>query len=205
MTSRGCIPARTDACGRSIRRPATSAWCRGRIPKTNRNAYETIHRDTLFTNVALTADNQPWWEGLSTGKPVIDWQGRPYDPARGSGCAPRIHGSRSPRSGILPTRRVRKTRRVCRSARSSSAAAAAKLRRSFMRRATGSTGCSLGASVASETTAAMVGQQGVVRRDPMAMLPFCGYNFADYWQHWLNIGAKLARPPRIYHVNWFRT
>ncbi|MGH8324359.1 MAG: phosphoenolpyruvate carboxykinase domain-containing protein, partial [Steroidobacteraceae bacterium] len=65
-------------------------------------------------------------------------------------------------------------------------------------------GVLVGASVASETTAAAVGQVGVVRRDPMAMQPFCGYNFADYWQHWLNVGGKLARPPRIYHVNWFR-
>jgi phosphoenolpyruvate carboxykinase (GTP) len=65
-------------------------------------------------------------------------------------------------------------------------------------------GVLVGASVASETTAAAVGQVGVVRRDPMAMQPFCGYNFADYWQHWLNVGAKLKNPPRIYHVNWFR-
>jgi phosphoenolpyruvate carboxykinase (GTP) len=65
-------------------------------------------------------------------------------------------------------------------------------------------GVLVGASVASETTAAAVGQVGVVRRDPMAMQPFCGYNFADYWQHWLNVGSKLKRAPRIYHVNWFR-
>ncbi len=175
----------------------------GTNPQTNRNAYEMIRRDTLFTNVALTADNQPWWEGLTTGKPVIDWQGRPYDPARGPAAHPNsrftVAAKRNPSysphsedaSGVPITALVFGGRRR-------EVAPLVYEARDWQH------GVLVGASLASETTAAAVGQVGVVRRDPMAMQPFCGYNFGDYWQHWLNVGAKLARPPRIFHVNWFR-
>ena len=175
----------------------------GTNPETNRNAYDMIRRDTLFTNVALTADNQPWWEGLSTGKPVTDWQGRPYDPARGPAAHPNSRFTVSAKRNPAYSPRSEDPKGVPISAivfggRRREVAPLVYEARDWKH------GVLVGASVASETTAAMVGQQGVVRRDPMAMLPFCGYNFADYWQHWLNIGAKLARPPRIYHVNWFR-
>ena len=175
----------------------------GTNPETNRNAYEMIRRDTLFTNVALTADNQPWWEGLSAGKPVIDWQGRPYDPARGVAAHPNSRFTVAAKRNPAYSPRSEDPKGVPISAivfggRRREVAPLVYEARDWKH------GVLVGASVASETTAAAVGQQGVVRRDPMAMLPFCGYNFADYWQHWLNIGAKLARPPRIYHVNWFR-
>jgi phosphoenolpyruvate carboxykinase (GTP) len=157
----------------------------------------------LFTNVALTADNQPWWEGLSTGKPVLDWQGRPYDPARGPAAHPNsrftVSAKRNPSysphsedpSGVPITALVFGGRRR-------EVAPLVYEARDWRH------GVLVGASLASETTAAAVGQVGVVRRDPMAMQPFCGYNFGDYWQHWLDVGARLARPPGIYHVNWFR-
>ena len=175
----------------------------GTNPETNRNAYEMIRRDTLFTNVALTADNQPWWEGLSTGKPVTDWQGRPYDAARGPAAHPNSRFTVSAKRNPAYSPRSEDPKGVPISAivfggRRREVAPLVYEARDWKH------GVLVGASVASETTAAAVGQQGVVRRDPMAMLPFCGYNFADYWQHWLSIGAKLARPPRIYHVNWFR-
>jgi phosphoenolpyruvate carboxykinase (GTP) len=175
----------------------------GTNPETNRNAYEMIRRDTLFTNVAVTADNQPWWEGLSTGKPVTDWQGRQYDPARGPAAHPNSRFTVSAKRNPAYSPRSEDPKGVPISAlvfggRRREVAPLVYEARDWKH------GVLVGASVASETTAAMVGQQGIVRRDPMAMLPFCGYNFADYWQHWLNIGAKLARPPRVYHVNWFR-
>ena len=175
----------------------------GTNPQTNRNAYQMIRRDTLFTNVALTADNQPWWEGLTAGKPVLDWQGRPYDPARGPAAHPNsrftVSAKRNPSysphsedaSGVPITALVFGGRRR-------EVAPLVYESRDWPH------GVLLGASLASETTAAAVGQVGVVRRDPMAMQPFCGYNFGDYWQHWLDVGARLARPPRIFHVNWFR-
>jgi phosphoenolpyruvate carboxykinase (GTP) len=175
----------------------------GTNPETNRNAYEMIRRDTLFTNVALTADKQPWWEGLKSGTPVIDWQGRPYDPSRGPAAHPNarftVAAKRNPGysahtedpmgvpiSALVFGGRRREVAPLVYQARD------------------WTHGVLVGASVASETTAAAVGQVGVVRRDPMAMQPFCGYNFADYWRHWLEMGAKLRKPPPIFHVNWFR-
>jgi phosphoenolpyruvate carboxykinase (GTP) len=175
----------------------------GTNQETNRNAYEMIRRDTLFTNVALTVDKQPWWEGLSSGKPVTDWQGRPYDAARGPAAHPNsrftVSAKRNPSysahaedpCGVPITALVFGGRRR-------EVAPLVYQARDWKH------GVLVGASVASETTAAMVGKVGLVRRDPMAMQPFCGYNFGDYWQHWLDVGAKLTRPPGIFHVNWFR-
>jgi phosphoenolpyruvate carboxykinase (GTP) len=175
----------------------------GTNPETNRNAYQMIRRDTLFTNVALTADNQPWWEGLTSGTPVTDWQGRPYDPARGPAAHPNSRFTVSARRNPSWSPHAEDARGVPISAlvfggRRREVAPLVYEARDWRH------GVLVGASVASETTAAAVGQVGVTRRDPMAMQPFCGYNFGDYWQHWLNVGAKLARAPRIYHVNWFR-
>jgi phosphoenolpyruvate carboxykinase (GTP) len=171
--------------------------------QTNRNAYEMIHRDTLFTNVALTADNLPWWEGLPSGVPVLDWQGRPYDPARGPAAHPNSRFTVSARRNPSYSPHAEDARGVPISAlvfggRRREVAPLVYEARDWQH------GVLLGASLASETTAAAVGQVGVTRRDPMAMQPFCGYNFGDYWQHWLDVGARLPRPPRIYHVNWFR-
>jgi phosphoenolpyruvate carboxykinase (GTP) len=175
----------------------------GTNAETNRNAFEMIHRDTLYTNVALTADNQPWWEGLESGKPVIDWQGRPYDPARGPAAHPNSRFTVSAKRNPSYSPRAEDPRGVPITAlifggRRREVAPLIYEARDWKH------GVLVGASVASETTAAMVGQVGVVRRDPMAMQPFCGYNFGDYWQHWLDVGAKLTRPPGIFHVNWFR-
>src|SRR5579875_3559786 len=175
----------------------------GTNPETNRNAYEMIRRDTLFTNVALTADNQPWWEGLSSGVPVTDWQGRPYDPKNGPAAHPNSRFTVSAKRNPSYSPRAEDPRGVPISAivfggRRREVAPLVYEARDWQH------GVLVGASVASETTAAATGKVGVVRRDPMAMQPFCGYNFADYWRHWLTVGAKLSHAPHIFHVNWFR-
>ena len=170
---------------------------------TNRHAYEMITHDTIFTNVATTADNQPWWEGLDEGTPVTDWQGRPYDPKNGPAAHPNSRFTVSatqnpsyspmadapggvPISAIVFGGRRRELAPLVYQARN------------------WSHGVLIGASVASETTAAATGKVGVVRRDPMAMKPFCGYNFGDYWAHWLSFAGKVEHLPKIFHVNWFR-
>ena len=175
----------------------------GTNPKTNRNAFEMIQRDTLFTNVGLTADNQPWWEGLDTGTPVIDWQGRPYDPTNGPAAQPNSRFTVSAKRNPSYAPEADSPRGVPISAivfggRRRGVAPLVYEARDWNH------GVLVGASVASETTAAAIGQAGVLRRDPMAMKPFAGYNYGDYWAHWLAMGAKLKHPPKIYHVNWFR-
>jgi phosphoenolpyruvate carboxykinase (GTP) len=175
----------------------------GTNAKTNRNADEMIRRDTLFTNVALTADAEPWWEGRGEGRPVTDWLGRPYDPNNGPAAHPNSRFTVAASQNPAYSRAAEDPRGVPISAlifggRRRELAPLVYEARNWQH------GVLVGASVASETTAAATGQVGVVRRDPMAMKPFAGYNYGDYWAHWLKVGAALRKPPRIFHVNWFR-
>ena len=175
----------------------------GTSTKTNPNAVAMLHKDAIFTNVALTADGQPWWEGLNEGEPVTDWQGRPYEKGNG----PAAH----------PNSRFTVSARQCPSYASESedpegvplsAIIFGGRRESLvplvMEARDWTHGVLMGASMASETTAAATGAVGVVRRDSMAMKPFAGYNFADYFDHWLSFDTAGARLPKIFHVNWFR-
>jgi phosphoenolpyruvate carboxykinase (GTP) len=175
----------------------------GTNAKTNRNAYETIRRHTLFTNVAVTADDEPWWEGRTDGTPIIDWLGRPYDPKNGPAAHPNSRFTVAATENPAYTKAANDPRGVPISAlifggRRRELAPLVYEARDWPH------GVLVGASVASETTAAATGAVGVVRRDPMAMKPFAGYNYGDYWAHWLRVGQKLKNPPGIYHVNWFR-
>jgi len=175
----------------------------GTNEKTNKNAYDSIQQDAIYTNVATTADNEPWWEDKKSGEPAIDWQGRPYDPANGPAAHPNSRFTVSaeqnpcfsplaedpagvPISAIVFGGRRRELAPLVYQAKD------------------WKHGVLIGAGCASETTAAATGAVGVTRRDPMAMKPFCGYNFADYWNHWLSFGDKSENLPEIFHVNWFR-
>jgi phosphoenolpyruvate carboxykinase (GTP) len=140
---------------------------------------------------------------MGSGTPAIDWQGRPYDPKNGPAAHPNSRFTVSAVHNPAYTKEAENPRGVPISAivfggRRRELAPLVYEARSWQH------GVLVGASVASETTAAATGAVGVVRRDSMAMKPFCGYNFGDYFAHWLSVGAKLKHPPRIFHVNWFR-
>jgi phosphoenolpyruvate carboxykinase (GTP) len=172
--------------------------------ETNRNAFESIRHDTIFTNVALTADNEPWWEGKGDGKkPAIDWQGRPYDPANGPAAHPNSRFTVAAKQNPCYSPLADDPRGVPISAiifggRRRELAPLVYQARNWRH------GVLVGAGVASETTAAATGKVGVTRRDPMAMKPFAGYNFGDYWKHWLSFEGRSDKLPAIFHVNWFR-
>ena len=175
----------------------------GTNAKTNRHAYEMIRHDTIFTNVGLTKDGEPWWEGLEDGTPAYDWQGRPFDPAKGPAAHPNSRFTVSARQNPSYSREADAPQGVPITA----------LVFGGRRRALAplvyeahdwAHGVLVGAGMASETTAAAAGDVGVVRRDPMAMKPFAGYNFGDYWGHWLSMAKRIRKLPGIYHVNWFR-
>ncbi len=175
----------------------------GTNEKTNKNAYDMIMRDTIFTNVAVTDNAEPWWEGKKDGTPARDWQGRDFDPANGKAAHPNsrftVAASNNPSySSLAEAPDGVPISAIVFGGRRKELAPLVYEAKSWEH------GVLVGAGVASETTSANIGEVGVVRRDPMAMKPFCGYNFADYWSHWLSFGKRLDKLPKVFHVNWFR-
>ena len=174
----------------------------GTSESSNPNALATIAHDTIYTNVAVTADNQPWWEGLP-GTPVNDWQGRPFDPANGPAAHPNSRFTVSAKQCPTWSEKAEAPQGVPLSAivfggRRPSLLPLVMEARDWTH------GVLMGAAMGSETTAAATGEVGVLRRDSMAMKPFCGYHYGDYFAHWLSFDQAGAKLPKVFHVNWFR-
>ena len=181
----------------------------GTNEKSNPNALRTTNKNTIFTNVARNLDdNTVWWEKLDKNPPENgeDWQGRPWN------------GKTSTENGAHPNSRFTAPAENCPTIADEFftgegvpidaivfGGRRAKAEPLVYQAKSWDHGVFIGSAMTSETTAAAKGQVGVVRHDPMAMIPFCGYNMGEYFQHWIDMGKKMSNPPKIFHVNWFRT
>src|SRR6202046_4124201 len=178
----------------------------GTNAKTNPNVRTALQHDAIFTNVAMTATSrEPWWEGIN-GVPresLINWKGENWKPGMGPAAHPNSRYTVAARQSPSISAHWEDPEGIPISAiifggRRAHVAPLVYQSRDWQH------GVFVGATMASETTAAATGAVGVTRRDPMAMIPFCGYNMADYFRHWLEMGSRLENAPKIFHVNWFR-